>query len=604
MAVWHWFLAYYSICFCFEEEFFAALRTGGLRNVWYKSGLFSVGAIAGYFVHYSEAGAAAEMRRHCMSTSNCRAYLRRRENEPPWSWLGRILPTVGEDEVAFIDSADLQWRDFRSALPLLALAAVSLALLVRFVVWIFRARKFESVGMLGSSVRAAVGLAFLLYVHGAGAVFVLMLIFSFYATSQFLAGSRFAVPAVWFLALAAIAAKESEWPLRDCLRFQRLFGSSWAFLDGRAYQGEYDWSHSVNLLVLKLLSYALDLHRAASLRGVAGGKKVACSEVASVDDSARALLRYGPVQCLAHALYAPLFLAGPTICFDDFVDQCETLKPSRTNLGWYLAQLVVMIAYLELFTSLAPCFAIARSGEFRNLGPRLGAYHIFLTLHMMWLKFGIIWRVARAWALADGVDPPENMRRCLSNHYSIVGFWKCWHVSFNRWLVQYIYKPLGGRDSRVMATAVVFLFVSIWHDAQMNLLAWGCLNTLFIAGEIYITRIATKMVEAWGLSARHPRLYRYLCAFAGATNIFLLCVVNMIGYSVGVSGMSSSFAIAASERAELLRVVGFGYLAFASGTHVMLEARQFEGTVPATASPPATCEHIAAPVSASDGKED
>jgi D-alanyl-lipoteichoic acid acyltransferase DltB (MBOAT superfamily) len=36
----------------------------------------------------------------------------------------------------------------------------------------------------------------------------------------------------------------------------------------------------------------------------------------------------------------------------------------------------------------------------------------------------------RCWALADGMDPPENMRRCVNNNYSFAGFWRAWHVFF------------------------------------------------------------------------------------------------------------------------------------------------------------------------------
>lgn len=46
------------------------------------------------------------------------------------------------------------------------------------------------------------------------------------------------------------------------------------------------------------------------------------------------------------------------------------------------------------------------------------------------------WRFFRLWALADGVDPPENMVRCMANNYSTFGFWKSWHRSYNLWIVR------------------------------------------------------------------------------------------------------------------------------------------------------------------------
>ena len=57
-------------------------------------------------------------------------------------------------------------------------------------------------------------------------------------------------------------------------------------------------------------------------------------------------------------------------------------------------------------------------------------------LNFMWLKFTVVWRCFRLWALLDGVESPENIRRCVNNNYDIEGFWKNWHSSFNRWLVR------------------------------------------------------------------------------------------------------------------------------------------------------------------------
>jgi protein-cysteine N-palmitoyltransferase HHAT len=54
----------------------------------------------------------------------------------------------------------------------------------------------------------------------------------------------------------------------------------------------------------------------------------------------------------------------------------------------------------------------------------------------MWLKFLLIWRFFRLWALADGVLPPENQVRCMSNNQSLGQFWKGWHASFNLWIVR------------------------------------------------------------------------------------------------------------------------------------------------------------------------
>jgi protein-cysteine N-palmitoyltransferase HHAT len=52
--------------------------------------------------------------------------------------------------------------------------------------------------------------------------------------------------------------------------------------------------------------------------------------------------------------------------------------------------------------------------------------------------------------------------------------------------VRYVYVPVGGKHRRVLATFAVFTFTAVWHDLQLNLLAWGWLIALFIIPETVV----------------------------------------------------------------------------------------------------------------------
>lgn len=565
-------LVYYALAFLLEEDLFIALRKGGITLVWRKSRLISTEfcllyyPVIAYFWVVVLPPAGAELRQACLERQRCRGHLRL---ESAW-W---AAPATAGPDLSFFDAADIQWRDFRDALPTLLPAAMLLAAVVRIATSGHRGSQGEAPGV---QLRAAVGCGFLLYVHGAGAVFPLVLLLCFYSLARASAGSVFLLPSAWLLALGAIAAKEPKWPIRRHIAFGSLAGKRWSFLDGKAYQGEYDWAESVNLMVLRLLSFALDSHRAAqsSKAVMAGQGRAKVPPVGNADQRPR----YTLVQCCSHAFYAPLFLAGPTIGFDDFVHQCITPRPLNSDAIWYLVQLCGALVTLEMGTHLYPCFALARSGEIGHLGPRLDATAVFFALNLMYLKFLVIWRIARAWALVDGIDPPENMRRALCNHYSVTSFWQCWHASYNRWLVRYIYVPLGGRTRRVLATVITFLFVAIWHDAEAKLLAWGGLNAVVIAIEQAVVRLAERKTESLGLVARRPWLHRQLCALGGTQCIFLLMVMNSIGYSAGLGGISNVLASAALTRAEAAWIIGCAQVVLFSGVQVMLEVRRLDGT--------------------------
>ncbi len=336
------------------------------------------------------------------------------------------------------------------------------------------------------------------------------------------------------------------------------------------------WEICFNLSVLRMLSYALDLHwrrrtSTASLQQRGGNRRSTQPDPARAADppsvaspakavcpigppSAAALWRqqtplpseheYGVLPYLAYVLYAPLYLAGPIITFQDFAWQLRQRSPPRARVVgfhlqlysltmslWlcvlfmlsagqtgtnchctqsllqilqYAARLAADWACLELLTRFLYFNSIAKHRiglRYQQYGlqygttemgkcrcpllvqhkaylARLVGWHVrstscFLTsstpihtpsrnaaltafwvLCFMWLKFATIWRFMRCGllrdkqcplpmlasppgsdqltlhsacpthlfrlaALLDGIEPPENMKRCFANNYDI-----------------------------------------------------------------------------------------------------------------------------------------------------------------------------------------
>lgn len=164
----------------------------------------------------------------------------------------------------------------------------------------------------------------------------------------------------------------------------------------------------------------------------------------------------------------------------------------------------------------------------------------FMSLHLIWLKLLLPWRLFRLWALVDGVDPPENMVRCVSDNWSTLAFWRSWHRSFYRWSLRYIYVPLGGSSFRtardtmrsILTYVLVFTFVALWHDIQMRLLIWGWLIVLFMLPEMAAGFLFPE--KKW---ENRPETYRILTAVGAVINIFMMIAANLVGFSVGVEGL-------------------------------------------------------------------
>ena len=205
----------------------------------------------------------------------------------------------------------------------------------------------------------------------------------------------------------------------------------------------------------------------------------------------------------------------------------------ETAVATYGVRWLACLALLEYLTYLFPFFSVVHRGMFSYLSAQEMVVVAYLLLKMMWLKFLVIWRFFRLWALADGQGPPENMLRCMSNNCSLGGFWRGWHASFNRWILRYMYLPLGGRPWQLLNVWPIFLFVAVWHDVEPKLVAWAVLNSGFFVLEGLATRLRSTAI--YGRLSEHTQ--RGAAVAAGAVYVMVLVGVNLVGYAMGMGGV-------------------------------------------------------------------
>ena len=68
-------------------------------------------------------------------------------------------------------------------------------------------------------------------------------------------------------------------------------------------------------------------------------------------------------------------------------------------------------------------------------------------------------------------------------------FWQRWHISLNKWFIEYVYIPLGGsrttKINKFRNIMTVFLLSGLWHGAAFHFIFWGALNGLYqILGDL------------------------------------------------------------------------------------------------------------------------
>lgn len=157
----------------------------------------------------------------------------------------------------------------------------------------------------------------------------------------------------------------------------------------------------------------------------------------------------------------------------------------------------------------------------------------YFSLIFMYLKFLIIWRFFRIWALFDSIFAVENMPKCIFNNCTFRGFWQGWHASINVWIIRYVYKPLGARESQNWTIWIIFFFIGLWHDVQLNWIAWALLNCVFFSLENFLIGLLGKKIR----SAEKYFPYRILIGLLGALNLVFLALANlaiMLGFDGSV----------------------------------------------------------------------
>ena len=67
----------------------------------------------------------------------------------------------------------------------------------------------------------------------------------------------------------------------------------------------------------------------------------------------------------------------------------------------------------------------------------------------------------------------------------IAEFWRRWHISLNKWFIDYVYIPLGGsRGTKAIVIRnilIVFFLSGLWHGANWTFVVWGLYNGIIIA---------------------------------------------------------------------------------------------------------------------------
>lgn len=118
---------------------------------------------------------------------------------------------------------------------------------------------------------------------------------------------------------------------------------------------------------------------------------------------------------------------------------------------------------------------------------------------------------------------------------SVAEFWRRWHISLSRWLLDYLFTPsqMGmrrmGQYGNAIALLITFALCGLWHGATWGFILWGTVHGLIMGVSVLTKKIRAKGMAKIGLKeSRGLNFFRGFIAFHIITVTWILFRVDTL----------------------------------------------------------------------------
>lgn len=193
---------------------------------------------------------------------------------------------------------------------------------------------------------------------------------------------------------------------------------------------------------------------------------------------------YSLLEYTVFVTFFPQLVAGPIVLHHELLPQIQAVENHRFDEEWLARGMMIFAVGLFKKVILADTFGKAVTWGFGQVELLTGmeAFLVMLSYTMqIYLDFSGYCDMALGIANMFHIQLPMNFNSPYKA-FSIVEFWKRWHITLTRFLRQYIYFPLGGSRKGEFRTYrnifLVFLASGLWHGANWTFILWGALHGL------------------------------------------------------------------------------------------------------------------------------
>jgi alginate O-acetyltransferase complex protein AlgI len=201
--------------------------------------------------------------------------------------------------------------------------------------------------------------------------------------------------------------------------------------------------------------------------------------------------------------FFPKLLQGPIERAGDLLPQLkqpyrfdyDTMRSGLLLFTWGLFKKVVVADRLALYADQV----YNNVHDYTGLPLIIGTYFYALQL---FFDFSGYTDMARGTGRIFGITLTENFNSPY-RATSIADFWRRWHITFSRWILDYLFKPLQmswrswGQTGTAAALLCTFFLSGVWHGA--GFVVWGLLHGIYLASSVYYRPYQKKLHKILGI---------------------------------------------------------------------------------------------------------
>lgn len=190
--------------------------------------------------------------------------------------------------------------------------------------------------------------------------------------------------------------------------------------------------------------------------------------------------------------FFPKLLQGPIERAEDLIPQLkvrfefqyENFRAGLVRFGIGLFKKLVLADRIGIFVD-------AAYGDVHSYTGVALLFATYLYAFQLYFDFSAYTDMAIGVARVFNIQLSENFRRPYQAT-SIAEFWRRWHITFSRWLLDYLFTPLqmGFRNWKKFGTPLAllltFIVSGIWHGASWGFITWGVLHGFYLSSAVLL----------------------------------------------------------------------------------------------------------------------